>query len=58
LWNTIIVGSILYIGAKADETAIFNYVFDTNSFVVTGGDFGVESSIISIFVYLLVIALG
>lgn len=56
LWNTIIVGHILNIGTKADETAIFNYVLDTNLFIITGGDFGIESSIVSIIVYLLVIA--
>lgn len=48
LWNCIMIGGILNIGAAYDETAIFSYVLNSKSMIVTGGDFGIESSIISI----------
>lgn len=53
IWNMIIIGEILHVGTKADEMSIFNYVLDTESFLISGGDFGIEASIISIGVYLL-----
>lgn len=52
IWNMTIIGGILYIGNKADSSSIFNFVFENQSFLISGGDFGIEASIISIFVYL------
>lgn len=53
IWNIIMVGGILHIGTQTDETSIFNYVLDTKSFLISGGDFGVEASIISVAAYFL-----
>lgn len=58
VWNIIIVGGVLHIGNAADEFAIYNYVLDTDSFLLTGGAFGIESSVVSIAVYLIFIILA
>lgn len=55
IWNMTIIGGILYIGKSADSSAIFNFVLENKSFLVSGGDFGIEASVISIFVYLIFI---
>lgn len=52
IWNIIMIGRILHIGDTADKGAIYNYVLDTDSFLLTGGDFGIEASVISVGAYL------
>ena len=46
------IGGLIHIGSAVDGTAWYNYVLDTDSFLLTGGEFGVESSVISIAAYL------
>ncbi len=58
VWNIIIVGGILHIGDVADEYSIYNYVLETDSFLITGGDFGIEASVVSIMAYLIFIVLA
>lgn len=58
IWNMVIVGGVLYIGNEADSSSIFNFILDNKSFLISGGDFGIEASVISIFVYLLFILLA
>lgn len=58
VWNMCMGSGILYISNEMSENSIFNYVLDTNSFLITGGDFGVEASCISIAVYLVFIMLA
>lgn len=58
VWNMAIIGGILYIGKSADSSSIFNFVLKNKSFLLSGGDFGVEASVISIFVYLLFIVVA
>lgn len=53
IWNIMIGSGILSIGVTPNETSIFNYVLDTKISFISGGDFGVEVSIVSILVYLL-----
>ena len=53
VWNCLMIGGLIYIGSAVDGTAWYNYVLDTDSFLLTGGEFGVESSVISIAAYLL-----
>lgn len=55
LWNIIIIGGGLSIGDKVNEDAILSYVLDTKSFALTGGEFGIESSLIALLAYLGVI---
>lgn len=58
IWNMTIIGGILYIGNEADSSSIFNFILDNKSFLISGGDFGIEASVISIFAYLLFIMLA
>ena len=58
VWNTIMIGGILQIGESAEEYSIYNYVLDTDSFLITGGDFGVEASVVAILAYLVFTALA
>ncbi|MDO4175395.1 MAG: type II CAAX endopeptidase family protein [Eubacteriales bacterium] len=51
VWNMVIVGGVLHIGHAADTGAMYNYVLQTDSFLLTGGDFGIEASVVSILVY-------
>lgn len=53
-WNIIIIGGILCIGTEFDEYSLFSYVLDVKSFLLTGGEFGIESSIIAVIGYSLV----
>ncbi len=58
VWNMCMGSGILYISNEMSENSIFNYVLDTNSFWISGGDFGAEASCISIAVYLAFIILA
>lgn len=51
IWNIIIIGGILNIGTAFDEYSLYSYVLDTESFVWTGGEFGIEASAISVIGY-------
>lgn len=54
IWNIVIVGDILRIGVSPSEYAMFNYVLKSKSFMITGGDFGIEASVIAIAGYIIV----
>lgn len=54
LWNIIIIGGGLSISGKADEYSVMTYVLDSKVFAFTGGEFGIESSIISLLGYIIV----
>ena len=54
LWNIITSGGILRIGIEFDAYSLFSYVLDSKSFLLTGGEFGMESSIIAVMGYGLV----
>lgn len=58
IWNVVIGSNILSIGVTSNKTAIFHYVLDTKLFLLSGGDFGVEASLVSICVYLIFIGLA
>ena len=51
VWNMAMIGGILHIGSQADSTSLFNFVLDPASFLISGGDFGIEASVFSIFAY-------
>lgn len=46
-WNASTIG-LSHIGTKIYKNSIYNYVLKSNSVLITGGNFGFESSIISI----------
>lgn len=54
LWNIMIIGGGLTVAGQADEHSIMTYVLRTGSFAVTGGEFGIESSVIALAGYLIV----
>ena len=41
VWNMVMIGGVLHIGPEPDGYALLNYVLDSASPLVTGGDFGV-----------------
>ena len=54
IWNIIIIGGGLSISEKADEYSVMTYVLDSKSFAVTGGEFGIEASVIALIGYIVV----
>lgn len=58
VWNIFMASGILNIGDEAMENCIFNYVLETKSPLITGGEFGAEASVVSIGAYLIFIALA
>lgn len=53
IWNIFMCTGTLNIGTEYDPDSIFNYVLDTKSFLISGGDFGIEASVVSVLVYVL-----
>lgn len=51
LWNIVIIGGGLSIGETADPYSIMTYVLETDNFAFTGGEFGIESSVIAVVGY-------
>ena len=47
-------GGGLAIGEKMDKYSIMTYVLNSEDFAITGGEFGIESSVISLFGYIIV----
>lgn len=54
LWNIVIIGGGLSISEKADEYSVMTYVLESRVFAFTGGEFGIESSIIALLGYVIV----
>ena len=49
-----IIGGGLAIGEKMDKYSIMTYVLNSKDFAITGGEFWIESSVISLFGYIIV----
>lgn len=56
LWNASTIG-VMHIGTEPYESSIYTYVLKSRLMMITGGDFGIEASIISILAYSLFIAI-
>lgn len=54
IWNVVIIGGGLAIGEKMDKYSVMTYVLNSKYFAITGGEFGIESSVISLFGYIIV----
>ena len=54
IWNIIIIGGGLDISEKANEYSVMTYVLDSKSFAITGGEFGIEASVIALIGYIVV----
>lgn len=51
LWNIITTSGILAVRSTADEYSVFTYVLKTDNFFLTGGEFGIESSLVAVIGY-------
>lgn len=58
VWNAALLGGILHIGSTADSASMYNFVLTDASFLLSGGDFGIEASVLAIAPYLLGILLA
>ena len=58
VWNMSTLGLMhigtMYIGPENDNSALFNFVLKSDNRLITGGDFGIESSVIAIAGYIVV----
>lgn len=54
IWNIIIIGGGLSVSQTADKYSVMTYVLQSKSFILTGGEFGIESSLISLLGYIAV----
>lgn len=54
IWNIIIIGGGLGISERANEYSVMTYVLDSKSFAITGGEFGIEASVIALIGYIVV----
>ena len=54
VWNIVILGGFLWIGTEFDEYSLVSYVLHSKSFAITGGEFGIESSVIAVIGYCVV----
>ncbi len=54
IWNIVIIGGGLAIGEKMNPYSVMTYVLDSKVFAITGGEFGIESSVISLIGYIIV----
>ena len=54
IWNIVIIGGGLSINQTADEYSVVTYVLKSKSFAFTGGEFGIESSVVSLLGYIVV----
>ena len=53
LWNVVFAGGLVHVGNTAEREAVFSLVFNSGSFLLTGGDFGVEASLVAALAYAL-----
>jgi membrane protease YdiL (CAAX protease family) len=58
VWNIFMTGNILILSNQERSNAIYTYLFKTNSFLITGGDFGIEASLTSVIGYWIVCLLA
>ena len=57
VWNMVILG-ILHTDSAPSDGYVFTYVLDSKSLLVTGGDFGIEASLIATVAYFAVIVIA
>ncbi|MCR4651249.1 MAG: CPBP family intramembrane metalloprotease [Lachnospiraceae bacterium] len=54
LWNILIIGGGIAIAGAPDDSSIVSYVLKSDSFAITGGEFGIESSAVALAGYVIV----
>ncbi len=58
LWNFAIIGQILDISTKHNTKSVYSFVLSSKNVLITGGSFGVESSLVAISGYIIVVLLS
>ena len=53
LWNMSTIG-LIHTGTESSDLAVYTYVLKSGNFFITGGDFGIEASVIAIAGYIAV----
>ncbi|MCR4791582.1 MAG: CPBP family intramembrane metalloprotease [Lachnospiraceae bacterium] len=54
IWNIVILGGFFAVSEQASDYSLMTYVLKTDSFAITGGEFGIESSVIAFVAYVIV----
>lgn len=54
VWNIVIIGGGLAVSENVDTYSVMTYVLKTKAFAITGGEFGIEASVISLAGYIIV----
>lgn len=54
LWNIVMISGIIHIGNSIDKYSMYNYLLNTKSFIISGGEFGIESSLFTTIGYIIV----
>lgn len=54
VWNACISGGLIDIGGQSSENAVYSYILNLNSPIITGGNYGIETSAIAILGYFIV----
>ena len=54
IWNIFTTSGLFYISNAAVDDTLINFVIKNKSFIVTGGEFGIEASLISVIWYLII----
>jgi len=55
-WNAVTLNGIFLVGSKASEDSIYTYVLESDSVLLSGGDFGLDISVVAMIGYAVVIA--
>ncbi len=56
-WNIVILG-LLHTDTRACEDSVFTYILKSKSLLLTGGDFGIESSLVAVIAYVIIIVIA
>lgn len=54
LWNSVMMGGIVFVGTEINQDTMMTYVLNTHQAWLTGGDFGIESSVVAMIGYAIV----
>ena len=58
LWNFIMIGQIFNISTDFTEASMYSYKISSKNAMITGGDFGIECSVIAAIAYIIVIIIA
>lgn len=58
VWNIVMIGGGLAVGERMDKYSVMTYVLDSKTFAITGGEFGIESSVISLIGYIIIVGIA